>query len=842
MQDLFGNMPVRVKQRPQDESGARAREREWNYLCRSIVGLLLAWHKEVSLTMKSKDKDQCLRIRPPVSEPDVSKPLKALERGTSHQRSFDLSLIRYTLVQSLFIDSYDWESWVKTSARTPSITIRAVVSLEPAPSRECQFISLGMHHVLHEHGYNALYEEVNRIFKNSNFGASEVDDSAIKSAVPGTTPERIDRERYTKRELRGGTKGVDRWPMFYIRIDLNDSSSSSPPLPSYQIRDNGMRHRLSSITRVLNAMIVGFLHEHHFRPSSERPKRQRPGPDKSEDDRLPRTMSSTDRESVIKRSSHDGKSRSSSRNPSRFRNLLNDLDTQTRLPKFAPNRASQGPESLTFRSRIKVGSRGGIAETGDTTAKSSAPVPLQRVHNRNISLEADSPKILQEKAANITPASDVKAEVPQPLGSTAETLISWTDPFSRTPILINARTGFVINTSSQKPPLDGSRPQSTTVSWLADKWKIHRTSGNLGHQEKGPWARSLLESWENPVFSSTEEAIPQISLEEVENIQGASRNKRPNHPSRGTFLTSVPTLEAKLNRSSLRNATIIAHVDFKYILAKLDNAGSKDNGCESTSLVVLIDQHAADERIKLEELLADLCQMPSGQIKGLKSDLGYSSAVDTIRLQSPIIFDIHTRDFLLFERHAGHFADWGILYNLSKTGFKQRGESQAHCCLAVLTIPSAIAERCRADPKQLIEVLRGEAWNREEASSKPFASQRVTLLPASESIKQGSATPWMQRIHACPKGILDMINSRACRSAIMFNDELSQEQCEALVHDLSTCHFPFQCAHGRPSMVPLVELGRLGKGSESGVDFDGVPDREGRRFEQAWIQWKEKEG
>lgn len=41
----------------------------------------------------------------------------------------------------------------------------------------------------------------------------------------------------------------------------------------------------------------------------------------------------------------------------------------------------------------------------------------------------------------------------------------------------------------------------------------------------------------------------------------------------------------------------------------------------------------------------------------------------------------------------------------------------------------------------------------------------------------------------------------------MFNDELSLEECSSLVLQLADCAFPFQCAHGRPSMVPLMGLG-----------------------------------
>lgn len=41
----------------------------------------------------------------------------------------------------------------------------------------------------------------------------------------------------------------------------------------------------------------------------------------------------------------------------------------------------------------------------------------------------------------------------------------------------------------------------------------------------------------------------------------------------------------------------------------------------------------------------------------------------------------------------------------------------------------------------------------------------------------------------------------------MFNDPLTFHECTELLKRLMRCVFPFQCAHGRPSMVPLVNLG-----------------------------------
>lgn len=57
--------------------------------------------------------------------------------------------------------------------------------------------------------------------------------------------------------------------------------------------------------------------------------------------------------------------------------------------------------------------------------------------------------------------------------------------------------------------------------------------------------------------------------------------------------------------------------------------------------------------------------------------------------------------------------------------------------------------------------------------------------------------------------------------AIMFNDVLSRDECEALVRRLSRCSFPFQCAHGRPSMVPLVDVRSLGAKKETPLDSFG---------------------
>lgn len=72
----------------------------------------------------------------------------------------------------------------------------------------------------------------------------------------------------------------------------------------------------------------------------------------------------------------------------------------------------------------------------------------------------------------------------------------------------------------------------------------------------------------------------------------------------------------------------------------------------------------------------------------------------------------------------------------------------------------------------------------------------------------------------------------------MFNDVLSTEECKRLVERLAGCAFPFQCAHGRPSMVPLVDIG--GGGEVFGLGRAGNEGKEGKLLGEL-KRWARKE-
>ena len=57
-----------------------------------------------------------------------------------------------------------------------------------------------------------------------------------------------------------------------------------------------------------------------------------------------------------------------------------------------------------------------------------------------------------------------------------------------------------------------------------------------------------------------------------------------------------------------------------------------------------------------------------------------------------------------------------------------------------------------------------------------------------------------------PNKILERFKGTACRSAIKFNVPMDKLAVDELLEELATNRFRFQCAHGRPSTIPIILL------------------------------------
>lgn len=60
-----------------------------------------------------------------------------------------------------------------------------------------------------------------------------------------------------------------------------------------------------------------------------------------------------------------------------------------------------------------------------------------------------------------------------------------------------------------------------------------------------------------------------------------------------------------------------------------------------------------------------------------------------------------------------------------------------------------------------------------------------------------------------PSCMFRLLQSKACRSAVMFGDELSLSEQRRLIDTLKTTRFCFCCAHGRPTVVPISQIHRI---------------------------------
>ncbi|GAN00873.1 mismatch repair-related protein [Mucor ambiguus] len=235
-----------------------------------------------------------------------------------------------------------------------------------------------------------------------------------------------------------------------------------------------------------------------------------------------------------------------------------------------------------------------------------------------------------------------------------------------------------------------------------------------------------------------------------------------------------PFLETsyKLSKQDLQNVTILDQVDKKFIALQLNSPNK---------VLIMIDQHAADERIKLEEMISTGIQSTTILEPSIAIDIDSSTEYQTLKNDDRILKCLKKWGIRIqFGQNNATTAT--RVTTLSQSRYFDTSEESPHfqkSKMFVTHIPQLITERCMANHSLLKSIILDHMyWVVEQTDEFAIAN-------------------------TCPRGILEILKSKACRSAIMFNDELTIEQCSRIVKRLSMCTFPFQCAHGRPSAIPI---------------------------------------
>ncbi|KAF2127442.1 hypothetical protein P153DRAFT_295598 [Dothidotthia symphoricarpi CBS 119687] len=816
VRNLFGNMPVRVKQRSVVLQQKAESDRLWDSLKREVVGLLLAWQGLVNLRVRDENNRLLFNFNTSNTQPP----------DQTKSRSAHLSSLLNLLTQAEYISIHDWALWVPVSASTSTVSIQGAFSRDPAPSKHTQFISLGIQPLSPDAGHNQLYDEINHLFALSSFGTVE-DDADVDELekIRRRSDKRFKNDDYTNRQLKA-RKGVDRYPMFHLRITLKDVRKSKL---SEERLMNGETN-LQAVIGVLSAMVTQWLSVHHLRPRKPRTKQSRfatasslgesnggesgvtpgsqtlpPNPVMNRGYTKPSTPDS---------SSVGGDSRK------RKRSALVAMDNP---PEKAQRRA------FAEWSRIKSG-KSDFFNNVSVQHKSVLKDRPQTVTNSEAGLEPvqSFAKFHQEPLlpGSLSAGSALKApfKTVDTVNDASEETILWTDPSTKKTHALNARTGCVMPQAQSRPNTHSGASMFAAAPQVMPQSLRLTAKPATAETKKTPWLNGLLRSWDNPVFKPSERRIQQVSLQEPEHNQGHSHCSRIDVEK--AFNEASATGSSRLSREGLQGAEVLTQLDKKFIFIKMRSSTDA-----TADLLVLIDQHAADERIQVECLLKELCT-PSAKDypqSGYQSKLGHTSRVAFTSLDKPVQFTISSQERTHFTTHAARFAAWGILFDILGTTRPTETletSTKSQYVLSVTTLPPGIAQRCRADAQVLVSFLRSTVWTYAETLHLP------ALVPFSTD---DDPSTWVRRLATCPQGLVDLVNSRACRSAIMFNDELSLGQCEDLVQKLARCVFPFMCAHGRPSMVPLVDLGRVGWGGHA-VDGEQASNNDG--FVRAWKRWK----
>uniref|UniRef100_A0A3Q0RIT8 WW domain-containing protein n=1 Tax=Amphilophus citrinellus TaxID=61819 RepID=A0A3Q0RIT8_AMPCI len=316
-------------------------------------------------------------------------------------------------------------------------------------------------------------------------------------------------------------------------------------------------------------------------------------------------------------------------------------------------------------------------------------------------------------------------------------------------VYVNRVTGL---SRYEDPPMEETQVRCTSdvtnmaVSVISEMDDVNESANSLS---------SLYSKWNNPVFVRPPMVGVDISSGQADGLAVKIHNI---------------LFPYRFSKSMIHSMKVIHQVDKKF-LACLINTRTEEQ-VEHRNLLVLVDQHAAHERVRLETLIADSYEDDP--------DAPGERRLCTSTILPPLGISVTEEELRLLR--------CGNLLGLEVT-FSPAADLQVF----VGKVPLCFME------KESNELRRGRP-----SVIKPIAEEYLreqTELLRSTGTVRGTL----------PLTVLKVLASLACHGAIKFNDPLSRDECYSLVASLSACQLPFQCAHGRPSIVPLVDVLHLDK-------------------------------
>ncbi|KAG9128271.1 DNA mismatch repair protein [Ceratobasidium sp. 392] len=368
-------------------------------------------------------------------------------------------------------------------------------------------------------------------------------------------------------------------------------------------------------------------------------------------------------------------------------------------------------------------------------------------------MQAQAPDLLATASPRV--ARDLlNTDKPQPTFDDSG-YFEWTDPSSGDSFLVDSNTG----NSFPRNRLPEHIQDSVYTSAEDNKFKntetssVDRRSLKPSHPELELLAEKshIIPEWltkamqRNPIFQPTEQSIfstGAIASDAPElRPQAHTCTYRGNVSTSNLSQSSKPTSDT-FSAGDLKNAQVVAQVDTKFIACLLQRPDRT---------LALIDQHAADERVRVEKYLKRLC---FGFLRG---------EVDVLPMNRPKQALLTRREAEILQRPGAldSLEKWGLWLELSAQASQKSHSAQVFEFIQVdvTGVPDVVASKLTTE-RELSTFIRSMVAivEADEATSWPVASSDIQ-----------DEKDWVKALRYCPAPLLELVTSKACRGSRTFS-------------------------------------------------------------------------
>ncbi|XP_023783581.1 DNA mismatch repair protein Mlh3 isoform X1 [Cyanistes caeruleus] len=301
-----------------------------------------------------------------------------------------------------------------------------------------------------------------------------------------------------------------------------------------------------------------------------------------------------------------------------------------------------------------------------------------------------------------------------------------------------------------------------------------QASQNLRDAE-GESLQSLLLEWDNPVFVPCPETLQMqvIIVDLFKEKQIAVDVTSGQADSLAVKIHNI-LYPYRFTKDMVHSMQVLQQVDNKFIACLINTRNGMEKKADG-NLLILVDQHAAHERIRLEQLIADSYEKEAAAC-GKKKILSSS-------ISPPLEIEVTEEQRRFLRCCYKNLQDLGL-----ELSFPETNKS----LILVRKVPMCFIEREANE-------LRRKRQPITKSIVEELIQEQVELVQTTRGGARGTL----------PLTFLKVLASQACHGAIKFNEHLTLEESCRLIEALSSCKLPFQCAHGRPSMLPLADIDHL---------------------------------